>query len=107
MRRAWREIAGTGTAAGISLALLMAVSVFVAMAGARASQTVPTRALRAGLARLSPADKALLGTLDFDLAGTNGSPVQASDLALLRSQVHTRLTGAGCRWPPGSPTGPA
>jgi putative ABC transport system permease protein len=93
VRRAWREIAGTGTAAGLSLALLVAVSVFVAMAGARASQTVPTRALRAGLARLSPADKALLGTLDFDLAGTNGSPVQASDLALLRSQVHTRLTG--------------
>lgn len=106
MRRAWREIAGTGTAAGLSLALLMAVSVFVAMAGARASQTVPTRALRAGLARLSPADKALLGTLDFDQAGTGG-PVTASDLSLLRSQVHTRLTEAGCRWPPGSPTGPA
>jgi putative ABC transport system permease protein len=94
VRRAWREIAGTGTAAGISLALLVAVSVFVAVAGARASQTVPTRALRAGLARLAPVDKTVLGTLDLDLAGTNGSPVQGSDLALLRSQLTTSLTRA-------------
>ncbi|MGH3400039.1 MAG: ABC transporter permease, partial [Streptosporangiaceae bacterium] len=94
MRRAWREIAGTGTAAGISLALLVAISVFVAVAGARASQTVPTRALRAGLARLAPVDKTVLGTLDFDQAGTQGNPVQGSDLAALRSELNTSLTRA-------------
>jgi len=94
VRRAWREIAGTGTAAGVSLALLVAVSVFVAVAGARASQTVPTRALRAGLARLSPADKTVLGSLDFDQSGSRGL-VQSSDIALLRTELQQNLARAG------------
>jgi putative ABC transport system permease protein len=94
VRRAWRELAGTGTAAGISLALLVAVSVFVAVASAGATQTVATRALRAGLTRLSPVDKAVLGTLDLDQAGFGG-PVQNGDLALLRGELQHNLTAAG------------
>lgn len=93
MRRAWREIAGTGTAAGVSLALLVAVSVFVAVAGARASQIVPTHALRTGLARLSPKDKSVLGTVDYDQVGFNG-PIQSSDIALLRTELQQNLTRA-------------
>ena len=99
MRRTWREIAGTGTAAGVSLALLVAVSVFVAVAGARASQTVPTKALRAGLARLSAVDKTMLGTLPLEQGGFVGgggglgtTSVQASDLALVRSELRQKLT---------------
>lgn len=95
LRAGWRVIAGTGAAAGISLGLLVAVSVFVAVGGARASQTVPTAALRAGLARLSPADKAVLGTLPFDLTASGGAPVPASDLAGMRAQLTRHLAAAG------------
>lgn len=80
LRARWRELAGTGLAASLSLGLLVALSAAVATAGARASVLVPTRALQHGLSRLAPEQKAVLGSATYtDVAAV--APVSGDVLA--------------------------
>jgi putative ABC transport system permease protein len=88
LRAGWLTVAGTGPAAGVSLAVLVLVSVFVAVAGARISQAVPTSALRAGLRTLPAPATAVLGSAGFDDPGMGGSgPLPAARLGSYGAQL--------------------
>ena len=94
-------VTGTGAAAGVSLAVLVLASVFVAVAGARVSQTVPTSALRAGLRMVPAPDKAVLGGAGFDDLGTGdgaplpGRPARLLPQAAARQPLPATAAGAG------------
>jgi putative ABC transport system permease protein len=86
-------VTGTGAAAGVSLAVLVLTSVFVAVAGARASQTVPTSALRAGLRKVPTSDKAVLGGAGFGDPGMGDrGALPAAQLGFYRKQLHGNLS---------------
>ena len=92
-RAGWMAVTGTGAAAGASLAVLVLASVFVAVAGARVSQTVPTSALRAGLRMVPTPDKAVLGGAGFDDLGIgDGAPIPAAQLGSYRRQLRGNLS---------------
>lgn len=96
LRAGWMALTGTGAAAGVSLAVLVLVSVFVAVAGARASQTMPTGALRAGLATVTASDRAVMGAAGFGDPGMGESgTLPAGQLAAYRAQLRGKLAGAG------------
>jgi putative ABC transport system permease protein len=85
-------ITGTGAAAGVSLAVLVLASVFVAVAGARVSQTVPTSALRAGLRTLPTSETAVLGGAGFGDSGMGDvGPLPAAQLGSYRTQLRGNL----------------
>ena len=86
-------VTGTGAAAGVSLAVLVLASVFVVVAGARVSQTVPTSALRAGLRTVPMSDKAVLGGAGFGDPGMgDGGPLSAAQLGSYRTQLRSNLS---------------
>ncbi|HTZ22530.1 MAG TPA: hypothetical protein VMC83_00915 [Streptosporangiaceae bacterium] len=100
LRAGWLAVTGTGAAAGVSLAVLVLASVFVAVAGARVSQTLPTSALRAGLRMVPTSDKAVLGSTGFGDAGMGGGgSLPAAQLRYYR----TRLRGNLSPWLPLAP----
>jgi putative ABC transport system permease protein len=66
VRQAWMQVAGTGVAACLALALLVLASAFVCVAAARGSQSVGSQALRGALAKLTPYDKTVVGTTSYD-----------------------------------------
>jgi putative ABC transport system permease protein len=93
LRAGWMAVTGTGAAAGVSLALLVLASVFVAVAGARVSQTVPTSALRAGLRTVPTSDKAVLGGAGFGDSGMgDDGPLPAAQLSSYRTQLRGNLS---------------
>jgi len=93
LRAGWMAATGTGAAAGVSLAVLVLASVFVAVAGARVSQTVPTSALRAGLSLVPASDKAVLGGAGFGDSGLGGSgALPAAQLGFYRTQLRRNLS---------------
>jgi putative ABC transport system permease protein len=94
LRAGWMLLAGTGAAATISLALLVLASVFVTVASARASQSVPTRALRTGLARVSPVQRAVIATVPLVSAGGQTGPVVAGPIAGDSAQLRSNMAGA-------------
>jgi putative ABC transport system permease protein len=93
LRAGWMAVTGTGAAAGVSLAVLVLASVFVAVAGARVSQTVPTSALRAGLRMVPTSDKAVLGGAGFGDPGMgDGGPLSAAQLGSYRMRLRGNLS---------------
>lgn len=93
LRAGWMAITGTGVAAEVSLAVLVLVSVFVAVAGARMSQTVPASALRAGLRMVPTLDKAVLGAAGFGDSGMGEEgPLPAAQLGSYRAQLRGNLS---------------
>ncbi len=93
LRADWMAVTGTGATAGVSLAVLVLASVFVAVAGARVSQTVPTSALRAGLRMVPTSDKAVLGGAGFGDSGMGDSgPLPAAQLSSYRMQLRGNLS---------------
>jgi putative ABC transport system permease protein len=101
LRSGWLALAGSGAAAGASLALLVFLTVFVAAAGARVATAGPTRVLREGLAQLPQSEKAVLGTDSYgDLAQAEG-PVGPSQLSGFRALLRQHLAGARLPLAPG------
>ena len=93
LRAGWMAITGTGAAVGVSLAVLVLASVFVAVAGARLSETVPTSALRAGLRMVPTPDKAVLGGAGFGDSGMGDTgSLPAAQLGFDRSQLRGNLS---------------
>jgi putative ABC transport system permease protein len=93
LRAGWMAVTGTGAAATVSLAVLVLASVFVAVAGARVSQTVPTSALRAGLRMVPTSGKAVLGSAGFGDPGMgDGGPLAAAQLGSYRAQLRGNLS---------------
>jgi putative ABC transport system permease protein len=94
LRSGWMVLSGTGAVATVSLALLVFATVFVSVAGARASQIVPTRALRASLAQISPAQRAVLGSAGFGAVSPLGGPVGDGQLLGLGRRLRLNLVRA-------------
>ncbi|HEY2549116.1 MAG TPA: FtsX-like permease family protein [Streptosporangiaceae bacterium] len=93
LRAGWTAVTGTGAAAGVSLAVLVLASVFVAVAGARLSQTAPTSALRAGLRTVPTTDKAVLGDAGFGDSGMGDTGrLPAAQLGSYRTQLRGNLS---------------
>ncbi|HEY1619540.1 MAG TPA: FtsX-like permease family protein [Streptosporangiaceae bacterium] len=105
VRRAWMQIAGTGVATCLSLALLVLASAFVCVAAARGSQSVGSQALRSALAKLTPYDKTVVGSTSYDGLFRPSMPgtVEALDgiTGTLRqnlSRAHLPLAPGGADW---------
>jgi putative ABC transport system permease protein len=96
-RAGWMAVAGTGTgtAASISVALLVLASVFVAVAGARASQSVPSRYLRDGLARLPSTEKSVLASTGNGGVAELGGQAGPARLTKIGERLRKNLTRAG------------
>jgi putative ABC transport system permease protein len=93
LKAGWMSVTGTGAAAGVSLAVLVLASVFVAVAGARISQTVPTSALRTGLRTVPTSGKAVLGGAGFGDSGMGeDGPLPATQLDSYRTQLRGNLS---------------
>jgi hypothetical protein len=89
LRQGWLAITGTGAAASLALALLMLGCVFVAVGGARASQAVPTKALRSSVRKLTPLNQAVLGTSNYDSDGVGPLPLDL--LSSYRNEIRSHL----------------
>lgn len=95
----WAAVTGTGGAASLTLALLVGVCVFVAIAGPRESLGLRTQALRATLAgqsRLAKSVDAGSSYSDFaDSHALGGGAFPPGDVSLVRTELAGRLARRG------------
>jgi putative ABC transport system permease protein len=95
----WAAVTGTGGAASLTLALLVGVCVFVAVAGPRESLGLRTQALRATLAgqtRLAKSVDAGSSYSDFaDSPALGGGTFPPDNVSLVRTELARRLARRG------------
>lgn len=94
LRTAWSALTGTGAAASIGLALLVAVCTFIAVAVPRASLGSRTRALQQLFATATPAERAVIAGASFT-DFTFSPTVLGPQLADARGAIAAGLRTAG------------